>query len=236
VDVEVPTTDVVVVDETDVEVDVVAGTLLVVVDDVVLVVVIIVLVVVCRVVLVVVVLVEVVAAGRLELLEVLLDVLVEVVLDVVRLVLVELLVLLLVLVVVEELVLEVVDVLVVLVGNVVVVEAVLENPTIWKMTFAGTPSDVVTNRSLLSRSTSRPSGPALKLTSFASPNPCAKRTSMGFRVPSCGLHVGVQLGSTNGMPVAGSISMMRSSPSVYDTYMRSPWNGAGRNCTCPSPP
>jgi hypothetical protein len=32
-----------------------------------------------------------------------------------------------------------------------------------------------------------------------------------------------QLDWTNGSPLTGSRSMMRSSPSVYDTYMRSPW-------------
>jgi len=158
------------------------------------------------------------------------DVLVEVVVEVVRLVLVELLVD--VLVVLDVLVLDVVVVVIVLVvgtGSVVVVETALEKPTIWKITLAGTPSEVVTKRSLLSRSTSSPSGPASKVTSLTSPKPCAKRTSTGFRVPSCGRHVVAQLGSTNAMPVAGSIATMRSSPSVYDTYMRSPWNGAGRN-------
>jgi hypothetical protein len=90
-----------------------------------------------------------------------------------------------------------------------------EKPVIRKITLAGEPADVVTNRSFVSGSTSRPNGPGLKTGSASCPKPDANSVSIGSGVPSTGVHPDMpQLGSLYGNPVAGSMSTMRSSPSV----------------------
>jgi hypothetical protein len=170
---------------------------------------------------------------ELELVE--LDDDVDVVDDVVDDVLLDVEVLVLLVELVDVVVVELVDVVVV--GKVVVVVTTDENPVMRKMTFAGEPPEVVTKRSLVIGSTSSPRGPGLKSGSISLPKPEANRVSIGSGVPNTDVQPDMpQLASENGSPVAGSTSTIRSSPSVNEAYIRSPWNGAGRNWNWPKPP